>query len=76
MKKIIIYNHAAKSYFQGFVNGKPSFSWNFRRTHSYGNKEEAEAIIVAGIIPNLTQQTNQNKYWNDGFALSVLEVYV
>jgi len=75
-KKHIIENLAAKSYFHKFnERGKPVFSSYPLRAFQYDTRQAAE-MVVAVLASTLEQQTGENQFWNDGFLLTIVEVYV
>lgn len=74
MKKTVIYNLATRSY-AVWKDGKLFFTFHHTAAEDFLTREQAE-LVIKSIVPLLTQKTKENEFWCDGFALTVLEVYV
>jgi hypothetical protein len=57
-------------------DGRPVFGWEFRKAFLFNTREAAETAITDFMIPNMSQQTDENYLWNYGYMLTVMEVFV
>lgn len=75
MRKIVIYDLAKKAYIAE-VDGHVYFSYRHTDAKDFLGKGEANQFLIDKVLPLSTQRNEENAFWNDGFALTVLEVYI